>query len=179
MPMVSSGILRITTPTDCEIVMNRIFHAPRQLVWEAMTTPAQLKRWLFGPPGWSMTFCDNELRMGGAYRWVWCGPDGQEMVMRGVYREVVHLERIVRSESCSLDGVARGEQCATLALAETGGDGEPGGQTALALTLLYSTQEARDTAIRFGVERGTAAVYDSLETWLAALPSGKDESRAA
>jgi uncharacterized protein YndB with AHSA1/START domain len=169
--MAISGVLRVTTPAECEIVMNRVFHAPRRLVWEAMTRPAQLKRWLFGPPGWWMTYCDNELRAGGAYRWVWCGPDGEEMVMRGVYREIVPLERIVRTETCCLDGAARGSQIATLALTESGSDGGPGGQTSLALTLLYSTRKARDAAIRFGVERGTAAVYDSLETWLATVAS--------
>ena len=62
--------LTVTTPTDREIVMMRIFDAPRALVWKAMTKADLLKRWLFGPPGWSMVACEGNLNVGSAFRWV-------------------------------------------------------------------------------------------------------------
>ena len=52
----------ITTPSDLEIVITRVFNAPRPLVFEAMSNPEFLKRWLLGPPGWSMTQCDDDPR---------------------------------------------------------------------------------------------------------------------
>jgi uncharacterized protein YndB with AHSA1/START domain len=161
-------------------MITRVFDAPRSLVWKAMTTPEHLKRWPVGPPGWSMTLCSNELLVGGTFRCVWRGPLGQEMVMRGVHREVVSLERIVRMEFCDFDADAKaGGQLATLTFAEHGGDGGPGGQTVLAITLLYSSKEARDAAIASGVDRGTALAYDSLETWLAVAASAGAQSCAA
>lgn len=97
--MKNSETSEITTPTDREIVIKRDFEAPRALVWEAMSKPDLLKRWLLGPPGWSMVACEEDPRVGGAFRYVWRGPDGAQMTMRGLYREVVPPERVVRTES--------------------------------------------------------------------------------
>ena len=81
--------LKVTTPTDREIVITREFDAPRELVWDAMSRPELLRRWLLGPPGWEMTVCEEDARVGGTFRWAWSGPDGAAMAMHGVYREVV------------------------------------------------------------------------------------------
>ena len=91
--------LSVTTPSDREILMTRTFDAPRPLVWEAMSKPEFLRRWLFGPPGWSMTVCEDDPRVGGTFHWAWSGPDGSALSMRGVYREVVPPERVVRTEA--------------------------------------------------------------------------------
>ena len=77
--MKHSGTLKVTTPTDREIVMTRVFDAPRSLVFEAMTRPELIQRWLFGPPGWTMVLCEDDARTGGKFRWAWRGPDGAEM----------------------------------------------------------------------------------------------------
>jgi uncharacterized protein YndB with AHSA1/START domain len=61
-------LLQVTTPTDTTISMTRTFNAPRELVWKAMTDPALIPRWIFSPPGWTMTKCEGEVRVGGAYR---------------------------------------------------------------------------------------------------------------
>ncbi len=88
--MTNATALEITTPSDREIVMTRVFDAPRDLVFDAYTKPELLKRWLLGPRGWSMPVCEIDLRVGGAYRYVWRrDPDGNEMGMGGVYREIV------------------------------------------------------------------------------------------
>src|SRR5712692_1806560 len=68
------GTLKVTTPSDREIAMTRVFDAPRRLVFDACTKPELVKRWLLGPPGWSMPVCEVDLQVGGAYRYVWRGP---------------------------------------------------------------------------------------------------------
>jgi uncharacterized protein YndB with AHSA1/START domain len=154
--------LKVTTPTDREIVITRVFDAPRALVWEAMSKPDLLKRWLFGPPGWEMVVCDDDARVGGEFHWAWRGPDGSEMKMRGVYREVIPPQRIVRTERFEFGCEAQaGEQLATLVLAEEGA------RTTLTLTVLYPSKEARVGTIASGMEHGLGAGYDRLEEILA------------
>jgi uncharacterized protein YndB with AHSA1/START domain len=155
--------LKVATPTDREIVMTRTFDAPRRLVWEGITRPELLKRWLFGPPGWEMTVCEEELKVGGAFRWAWRGPNGETMAMHGVYREVVPPERMVRTETFDFGCPSQaGEQLGTLVLVEQGG------RTLLTLTVVYPSKEARDGAIASGMEHGVAAGYDRLDEILAA-----------
>ena len=160
--------LKVTTPTDREIVMTRTFDAPRSEVWEAMTRPELIKRWLFGPPGWEMTVCEEDLRVGGAFRWAWRGPGGEQMSMHGVYREVALPRgrdggRIVRTECFDFGCDAQaGEQVGTLVLTEQGG------KTLLTLAVLYPSKEARDGAVASGMEHGVAAGYDRLEEMLGA-----------
>ncbi len=161
--MKNTGTLKVTTPTDREIVVTRVFEAPRHLVFDAMSRAELLPRWLFGPPGWSMVVCENDLKVGGAFRHVWRGPDGKEMVMRGVYREVVPPERMVRTEAFAFGCEAQsGEQVGTLVLTEQGG------KTTLTLTVLYPSKEARDATIASGMEHGVAANYARLADLLAA-----------
>jgi uncharacterized protein YndB with AHSA1/START domain len=166
--MLNTGALRVTTPTDREILITRVFDAPRNLVFEAMAKPELLQRWLLGPPGWSMEVCENDLRVGGTFRHVWRRLDGQEMAMHGVYREVVPPERVVRTESFEFGCDAQaGEQVGTLVLTEQGE------KTLLTLTVLYPSKEARDGAISSGMERGVAASYDRLAGVLAEAPVRK------
>src|SRR5256885_10624644 len=96
--MNSSGALKVTAQSGREIVMTRVFDAPRNLVFDAYTKPELLKRWLGVFGGYSMPVCEVDLRVGGTYRFVWRGPDGAEMGVRGVYREVVRPERLVDPE---------------------------------------------------------------------------------
>jgi uncharacterized protein YndB with AHSA1/START domain len=160
--MKKIGTLTVTTPTDREIVLTREFDAPRELVFDAMNNPELLKRWLLGPPGWTMPVCEIDARVGGAFRHVWRNTDGTEMAMRGVYRQVVAPERIVRTESFEFGCAAQaGEQIATMVLTEQGG------KTRLTLTVLYPSKEARDAAIASGMEQGVAAGYDRLSEILA------------
>src|SRR6266480_1056663 len=95
--MKNSGTLIVTTPTAREIVMTRVFDAPRSFVFDAFTKPELLRRW-FGPRGWSLVVCEVDLKVGGAWRFVLRGPDGIDMGMRGVYREIVPPERSVHTE---------------------------------------------------------------------------------
>lgn len=162
--------LKVTTPSDREIVMTRSFNAPRRLVWEAMSKPELIKLWLFGPPGWTMTQCDDDQRVGGKFRWAWRGPNDEQMAMFGEYREVVAPEKVSRTEIFEMGSgqeggkfctVVMGEQFCTIVLKEEGNT------TLLTLTVLCASKEARDATIASGMEHGVAAGYDRLEEMLA------------
>ena len=157
--MKNTGTLKVTTPTDREIVLTRVFDAPRSLVFDAFTKPVLLKRW-FGPRGWSLVVCEVDLKVGGTFRFVLRGPDETDMGMRGVYREIVPPERSVHAES--FDGYP-GESVVTAVLVERGG------KTALTATVLYPSQEVRDAVINSGMEHGAAESYDKLEEVLASF----------
>src|ERR1017187_10425197 len=90
--------LQVTTPSDREIAMTRVFDAPRRLVWQALTKPELMKRWLYEPPGWAIIACEIDLKAGGAYRFAWSSPDGKGMGISGVYREVAAPERLMATE---------------------------------------------------------------------------------
>jgi len=150
--MKNTGTLTVTTPTDREIVMTRVFDAPRHLVFDAFTKPELLKRW-FGPRGWSLVVCEVDLKVGGTFRFVLRGPDGRDMGMRGVYREIVAPERSVHVES--FDDFPGESQVTTVLV-------EQGGKTTLTATVLYPSQEIRDMVAKSGMEHGAAESYDKL-----------------
>ncbi len=158
--MPNTGALKVTTPTDREIVFTRVFDAPRELVFDAMTRPELLKHWLLGPPGWTMPICEIDLRVGGAYRYVWRSADGVEMGMGGIHREIVRPERIVCTQLFDEDWTG-GEAVGTLVLVERNGN------TTLTNTVLYSSREARDAVLKTPMEDGMAAGYDRLAELLA------------
>lgn len=154
--------LNVAAVGDREIVITRDFDAPRALVWDAMSRPELLRRWLFGPQGWQLTTIEEDPRVGGTFRWEWAGPEGAGMTMSGVYREVVPPERCVRTERFeSACFPAMGEQVATLVLTEQGE------KTSLTLTVLYPSREARDGALAGGMDKGLGAGYDRLDAILA------------
>jgi uncharacterized protein YndB with AHSA1/START domain len=158
--MKNAGTLKVETRGDREIVMTRVFEAPRELVFRALTTPELLKRW-FGPHGWALTECEVDLRVGGAWRFLSTGPDGRTMGMRGVYREIAPFERIVYTESFD-DWAAQGSALITTTLLERDG------RTTLTCVSLAPSREVRDAVIRSGMEHGAAETYDRLADLLAA-----------
>jgi uncharacterized protein YndB with AHSA1/START domain len=160
-PAAGPGALTLTTPTDREIVLTRVFDAPRHLVFDAFTKPDLIRRWLLGPPGWSMPVCEIDLDVGGTYRYLWRGADGTEMGVSGVYREVAPPERIVATEVFD-QAWYPGEALVTTVLSERNG------RTTMTITLLYESRAARDTALRSDMEKGVAASYDRLADLLTA-----------
>ena len=160
--MTNTGTLKVTTPTDREIVMTRVFEAPRRLVFDGLTKPELLKRWFFGPPGWSLVVCEIDLKVGGGYRYVWRDQKGTEMGMRGVFRDIVPPERIVQTEAFEQSWYP-GEAVGTIVLVEQGG------KTTLTLTMLYESRETRDAVLKTPMEKGVAMGYDRLAELLATL----------
>ena len=155
--MKNTGTLAVTTPTDREIVLTRVFDAPRHMVYDAFTRPELLKRW-FGPRGWSLAVCEVDLRVGGGFRFVLEGPNGMRMGMRGVYRELDPPDRTVHVET--FDDYP-GESIVTTVMAEKDG------KTTMTASVVYSTREIRDAVIQSGMEHGAAESYDKLAEVLA------------
>ena len=150
-------------------MMTRVFAAPRNLVFDAMNKPELLKRWLLGPPGWSMVVCEVDSKVGGAFRHVWRQADGTEMGMGGVYHEIKPPERIVRTEK--FDDYP-GQSLCTLVLTE------PGGGTTLALTVLYPSKDVRAAMIASGMKDGVAVVSDGREEASAQVRQRTGSARA-
>jgi uncharacterized protein YndB with AHSA1/START domain len=95
----------VIQPSDREVKVTRSFRAPRQLVYRAYTEPALIRRWLLGPPGWSMSICDMDVRVGGGYRWRWrSDQDGKEFGFAGTFRDVQPPSRLVHTEAYGVDG---------------------------------------------------------------------------
>jgi uncharacterized protein YndB with AHSA1/START domain len=158
----NTGTLKVTTPTDMEIVLTRVFDAPRRMVFDALTKPELLMRW-HGARGWNLVVCEVDLRVGGTWRFVSRGPDGMDMGHGGVYREIVPPSRLVYTELFD-DQSYPGESLITQAFVEQNG------KTTLTSTVLYSSQEARDIVLKYPMERGAAESYDRLAEMLAEMP---------
>jgi uncharacterized protein YndB with AHSA1/START domain len=155
------GGLQIFARGDREIVMTREFNAPRRMVFDALTKPELVKKWLLGPDGWSMPICEIDLRVGGKYRYVWRhDSDGKEMGMGGTYREIVKDERIINTELFD-DAWYPGEALLTTTLEEVGG------KTTMTTAILYESQAARNGVMKSDMERGVGISYDRLERLLA------------
>ncbi|MGH7497879.1 MAG: SRPBCC family protein [Gemmatimonadales bacterium] len=163
--MTNAGRLQVTTPTDRDIAMTRVFDAPRRMVFDAFTRPELLKRWLGVFGGWSLDVCEIDLRVGGKYRYVWRGPDGREMGMGGVYREIVRPERIVQTESFD-ESWYEGEATETAVFVEHGG------KTTVTTTVRYMSKTVRDAVLKSPMEHGVAAGYDRLDEVLASVLAG-------
>lgn len=160
--MKAPHTLDVTTHGDREIVMTRVFDAPRRLVFQAWTRPELLKRWLGVFGGNELVVCEIDLRVGGALRYVWRSSNGAEMGMRGVYQEIVAPERIVSTNVFDAAWYP-GSETNTLTFAEEGG------KTTLTNAVLYDSREARDIAIQSSMSKGVGAGYDALDLVLASL----------
>lgn len=90
----------MTEPATRELVITRVFNAPRKLVWKAWTEPEHFKKW-WGPKNFTSPVCKIDLRVGGAYLSCMHSPEGQDFWSTGVYREIVPLERLVYTDSFS------------------------------------------------------------------------------
>ena len=160
--MKNIGRLNITTPSDREIAMIREFDAPRELVFEAYTTPELLKRWLGVHNNWILAVCEIDLRPGGRYRYVWRGPNRMEMGMGGMFKEVQAPGRIVATETFD-ESWYPGEAESTLTLVEKNG------RTTLTLTVRYESTAARDAVLQSPMDQGVALGFDTLANVLSEL----------
>jgi len=154
------GKLQVTTPSEREIAMTRVFDAPRGLVFDAWTKPELLKRWLGVRGGWTFAVCEVDLRVGGAYRFVWRGPTGAEMGMGGIYREIVRPERLVATEKFD-EAWYEGDALDTTTFVERGG------KTTATTTVLYASRAVRDSVLQTPMLTGVAESYDKMAEVLA------------
>jgi uncharacterized protein YndB with AHSA1/START domain len=155
--------LQVFTPTDTTIVLTRTFDAPRRLVWEAMTVPAKMRRWMLAPPGWTLDVCECEARVGGALRLAWKTEDADPvMTLRGEFTEVIPHQRMVHTETMEMAKIGP-----IGSLLETHEFAEKGGVTTMRITQAYDSKDARDGAIASGMDQGMEAGYQQLDAMLA------------
>jgi uncharacterized protein YndB with AHSA1/START domain len=151
----------MTLPSDTEILITRVFDAPRTLVFDAITKCEHVGRW-YGPRGTEMLSCKIDLRPGGAWRFVQRGPDGNEYAFSGVYREVVRPERVV--QTWNFEGIPPGhESVETLTLEEQNG------KTKWTSRAVFKSVEDRDGLIQSGMESGMRETMDRLAELLESL----------
>ena len=150
-----SGALKVSLPSDKEILLERVFDAPRRLVFEAMTKPEHVRRWWCCMEGFTMPVCEIEFRVGGRYRYVTRGADGSEFAFHGVYREIVAPERVVHTEI--FEPFPQEETVCTMTLEERNG------KTHYRCLVVHMTTEGRDAHIASGMEGGADLAMDRLE----------------
>ena len=151
----------VSTTDDTAIVVHRAFDAPPDRVWRALTEPEHLRRWL-GNPGFPLTTCEMDVRVGGRYRWVFTQPDGPfSMGVSGTYDEVSRPDRLVSTEQFDDHP---GPSVNTLLL-----DERADGRTAMTLTVRYVDREMRDGWVAFGMTDGLSLGYVRLDQVLAEL----------
>ena len=154
--------LQLSTPTETTIVMTRAFDAPRRLVWQAMFTPDRMRRWMLPPPGFTITTCECDTRVGGALELAWKSAEADPvMTLRGVFTEVVLHERAVHTELMAL-----GSGQVVGSLVEKHEFAEQGGVTTMRITQTYASKEARDGALDSGMDQGMEACYAQLDAVL-------------
>ncbi len=151
----NSDTFKVTTPADREIVITRLFDAPRRLVFDAMTRPEHVRRW-WGllDDRYSVPVCEIDLRPGGAWRFVGRGPMG-DVVFYGEYREIAPPTRLVFTEIYAPFPDAESVVTAVFT--------EENGKTRLTASCTYPSREVRDTVMKSGMEKGAALSYDRLE----------------
>lgn len=159
----ASSTLKVTTPSDREIVIVRAFDAPRDLVFEAWTKPEHVRHWW----GWrssTMVHCEAEVRPGGSWRYVTREENGVEVPFTGVYQEVTPPERLVHTEIYDVEPFNTGDPAVTTVTFH-----EEDGRTTVTVTTIYPTKEVRDMVLGSGMEAGAAESYDRLAERLASL----------
>lgn len=158
--------LSVTTPSDLELEVERMFNAPADLVFDCYTTPDLVRRWLYGPEDWTLSTCEIDLTPGGQYRYVWSGPDGESMGMTGTFHEIEPPTRLMTTEVFDAD-FGMGKMLITTVF-------HPEGErTRLQQTILFESKQHRDAAVETGMAEGMGMSFTSLENLLADL-TGKD-----
>lgn len=156
---------QVTLPSDREVKVTRSFRAPRALVYRAYTESDVVRKWLLGPPGWSMPVCEMDVRAGGRFKWRWRSEkDGNEFGFTGTFREVEPLSKILHTEAYDPGTVGGGypgsEAIVTVTFTEEGG------VTTVATLIDFGSGEARDNALATGMTDGMEQSYQFLDRLL-------------
>ena len=152
----NSASFTVTTPSEREIRMTRLFDAPRALVFEAMTKPEHIRHWWGNlGEGYSVPVCEVDLRVGGKWRFVNRTPKGEQCTFYGEYREIDPPGRVVFTEI--FEPYPDTVSVVTSVLTEENG------KTRMTATVEYPSREVRDMVRATGMERGAALSYDRLE----------------
>lgn len=155
----------VSTPSDLEVLVKRSFDAPVNLVWQAYTDPALMRRWLTAMPGWTMPVCEMAVHVGGKYRWRWRSEDGQEFGFTGEMLEVALNSKIVHTQI--FDPGNLGESMGGEPSIITVTFHETNGITHVITSIKFASQADRDAAMSTGMTDGMEMSYQSLDGVLA------------
>lgn len=150
----------VTTPSDREIHVERVFDAPRERVFAVYTDPALVPEW-YGPRNTTTIVDTMDVRPGGSWRFVMRDADGSETGFRGTYREVTPPERIV--QTWEWEGMPGHVSVETATFVD---EGE---RTRVITTTIFHTTEERDGMMASGMEGGMNETYARLDELLARL----------
>lgn len=156
--VANSDTFDVSTPSEVEIAITRLFDAPAALVFEALTKPEHVKQWWGVFADHYVSVCEIDLRVGGAWRFVSTTPQG-DVAFRGVYREIERPTRLVNTEIFEMFPDTVSVVTTTLT--------KEGKKTRLTAVCAYPSKEVRDTVLASGMEMGAAASYDVMETVIA------------
>jgi uncharacterized protein YndB with AHSA1/START domain len=151
-------------PDNREATATRVFDAPRELVFEAMTNPEHVKRW-YGPRDTQLTSCEIDLRPGGRFRFVMGGPENTEFAFSGVYQEVERPARVVNTWVF--------EPYPDSAALETATWEEQDGRTTVRLSILFQTPEDYAGWAGSGAFGGWSETLDRLAETIAELSAAR------
>lgn len=159
-----------------ELILERVFNAPRELVFKAFSEAEHLKHW-WGPRGWTLTACTVDFRPGGVWHYCMKCVDenqgdffGYESWGKGVYQEIVEVEKIVYVDYFSdAEGNENADMPSTLVKMFFQ---EHEGQTKLISRSEYATAEALKTVMDMGMEQGITETWDRLAEHLQSIQVG-------
>lgn len=149
----------ISTPSDTEIRIERVFDAPRQLVWECYTDPDLLREWL-GPRRLTMRVEEYDVQVGGSYRYVHSDDEGNEYVFFGEFLEIEEPDFIVQTFNFVMDPPI--PPAIDRADFEDLGDG----RTRIVTNSKFESKDLRDGMIQSGMETGVVEGYAQLDELL-------------
>lgn len=157
------GKTDLTLEGDRELVVSRVFDAPRELVFKAWTEPEAIMRW-WGPRTWPTKVCTIDLRPGGIWHYCMVGPEGEEAWGRGEYTEIDPPGRLVYIDAfANKEGEATSEGIVTTLVFE-----EQAGKTLLTSRAVFESAQHRDSVMAMGMEPGLIETLDRLDEYLAA-----------
>lgn len=159
--MTTNNSAAVEEGSDREIVISRVLAAPRKLVWQAMVDPRHVVNW-WGPRGFTTAIETMDVRPGGVWKHVMCGPDGVKYPNKSVFREVIPPERIVYSHG----GAREDGPGATFLATWTFEELEPQ-RTRLTIRMVFPSPEARALVVKeFGAIEGGKQTLERLAEYL-------------
>ncbi len=151
-----------------ELLLTRVFNAPRKLVWEAWTQSEHIASW-YGPEGFTTRVERNDFRQGGQWRFVMIGPDKAEYPSEGVYQQIVPYERYVSTDDFAEDYDAINKDKLPAAMVVTTIFEDIGDKTRVSIRIMHPTLEDKRRHEEMGVIAGWNSMMDKLEPYLAQL----------
>ena len=152
--------MTLKTEGDRFVVVTRHFAAPPEAVYRAHTEPELLKKWMLGPPGWTMPVCISEPYVGGKIRMEWSDGNGHGFYLTGENLEMEPYKRLVHVERMHLPDPTPDNHVETLFEPEGSG-------TLLIMRMTLPNAEVRQSMLATGMEHGMEASYNNLDKLLA------------